>query len=185
METLSPIAKFGLLALVGAFAFLTASLWAGVSADAVVGLAGAVVGAVIAASVQFITSRTEQLDRYRLAAVEKRLQAHQEAFALWRKLIAHTHQSDKIADIVMECQAWWDNNCLYLDARARKAFRTAYMCALNHNDFVKDRSNRKLVEKNWADIAAAGDALAVAVTLPPVAELVDEYKKEALSDRKA
>jgi hypothetical protein len=182
MNKLSAIAKVGLLALAGALAFLGASRWAGASADAIVGLAGAVVGAVIAASVQFVMSRSEQLDRYRLAAIDRRLQVHQEAFALWRKLISKVHRENEIGDVVMECQTWWDNNCLYLEEKARKAFRIAYMCALNHKDFLRGRSNRELIEKNWADIIAAGDALADAVALPPVGDLVAEYEKKALGN---
>ncbi|MGZ9057802.1 MAG: hypothetical protein ACXW14_01000 [Burkholderiaceae bacterium] len=134
-------------------------------------------GATIAAAIQFVVSRTEQLDRYRLAAVEKRLQAHQEAFALWRKLISHVHRSEEIENVVMECQRWWDANCLYLDEPARKAFRVAYMCALNHKDYLQDRSNPELVKQNFADIVAAGDALTAAVALPSVGDLVNELKK--------
>jgi len=178
MPRFSPIAKAGVLALVGALAFLLASHWAGVSADAIVGLAGAVVGATIAGAIQFVVSRGEQLDRYRLAAVEKRLNAHQEAFALWRKLISHVHRHNEIGKVVIECQEWWDRNCLYLEERARNAFRVAYMSALNHKDFVQDRTNPELVKKNFAGIVAAGDALAAAVALPSVGDLVSELKKE-------
>lgn len=89
MDKISTIAKNGLLVLVGMLAFILASRWAGVRADAIIGLTGAIVGAVIAASIQFFTTRIEQIDRYRLAAIDKRLQAHQEAFALWR--LPETH----------------------------------------------------------------------------------------------
>lgn len=180
MDRLSSIAKGGVVALVGALAFLLASRWAGVSADAIVGLAGALVGAVIAASIQFLTTRIEQVDRYRLAAIDKRLQVHQEAFALWTRLLSNVHRENEIGAVVIECQTWWNNNCLYLEEKARKSFRTAYMSALNHKDFLKDRSNPQLVQKNWADIVAVGDALADAVALPPVGDLVAEYEKKAL-----
>lgn len=178
MENLSIIAKNSLLALIGAIVLLVASGWDDVSADAKVGLVGAAIGAVIAASIQFVTSQSEQLDRYRLSAIEKRLQAHQEAFALWRKLLSHIHDEEEIASVVSECQTWWDNNCLYLEEKARKAFRTSYMCALDHKDFLKDRSNLALVKKNWVDIEAAGNALAKAVALPPIGDLVNEYKNK-------
>lgn len=179
MRTLSPIIKVGVPVLVGALAFLLASRWVGVGADALVGLMGVVIGAAVAAAVQVAVSRSEQLDRYRLAALERRLQAHQEAFELWRKLISHTHEPDKIGTVVMQCQEWWDRNCLYLEERARTAFRLAYMSALNHHDFLKDRSNPHLVKKNWADVVGAGDALASAVALPPVGDLVSEVQRGA------
>jgi uncharacterized membrane protein YeaQ/YmgE (transglycosylase-associated protein family) len=178
MSRFSAVAKAGLLALAGALAFLLASRWAGVSADAIAGLAGAVVGATIAAAIQFAVSRTEQLDRYRLAAVEKRLQAHQEAFALWRKLLSNVHRREEIGTVVTECQDWWNRNCLYLEERARTAFRIAYMSALDHKHYLEDRSNPGLVKKNWADIVAAGDALAAAVALPSVGDLVKEVERD-------
>lgn len=146
------------------------------TSDAIVGLFGAVVGAAIAGSVQFITSRIEQRDRYRLAALDRRLKAHQEAFSHWCTLVANAHKRDSIGDVVNECQSWWNNNCLYLDEDARMAFRQAYICASSHKDFVEYRSNRRLVEENWARIIAAGEALTKAVALPPVAELADENK---------
>src|SRR5438093_1995517 len=39
----------------------------------------------------------------RLAAADRRLEAHQEAFTLWAKLVSHTHQ-DSISAVVAECQ---------------------------------------------------------------------------------
>ena len=41
----------------------------------------------------------------RLAAVEKRMAAHQEAFALWRRLIASAYD-DSLNPVVIECQDW-------------------------------------------------------------------------------
>jgi hypothetical protein len=40
-------------------------------------------------------------NQLRMAALDKRLQAHQEAFALWQKLTARSAQP---ADVIMECQ---------------------------------------------------------------------------------
>ena len=67
----------------------------------------------------------------RMAAVEKRLEAHQHAYMLWRKLRTNLH-SDNINSIVMECQEWWQCNCLYLAPAAREAFRLAYSFAADH-----------------------------------------------------
>lgn len=150
----------------------------GVGSDAVFGLIGVIIGAIIAAVVQILTVWTEREDRYRLAAIDKRLQAHQEAFALWRKLLSHVY-NDNIGSTALECQNWWDNNCLYLDEKARKAFRSAYMSATDHHDFVKNHAEAKLIKDNWNVIIAAGTALTEAVALPPVGELVEELGNEA------
>ncbi|WP_028215333.1 hypothetical protein [Paraburkholderia mimosarum] len=61
----------------------------------------------------------------RMAALDKLLQAHQEAFALWRRLYRGVH-SDEIAEIVKECEKWWNDNCLYLEP---EAFSDAYWAA--------------------------------------------------------
>lgn len=108
-------------------------------------------------------------NQLRLAAVERRLQAHQEAYSLWRKIIAYVHK-DTIGKVVMECQTWWDTNCLYLSASARDAFRSAYESAFNHQSYLQDRSNRTLIEENWARIMNAGPKIVEGVELPSLGE---------------
>ena len=82
----------------------------------------------------------------RLAAVERRLQAHQEAYSLWRKILAHVH-SNEIGETVMECQFWWDKNCLYLCEEARQAFRDAYDAAFNHKQYLQGHTEPEIVKK--------------------------------------
>lgn len=105
----------------------------------------------------------------RLAAVDKRLQVHQEAFSFWRKLVASIHK-DSVWEVVLECQEWWDSNCLYLGPEARAAFNTAYRCASHHQELLKDRSNPQLVKDNWKDILDAGEAIVKSAELPPLGE---------------
>ena len=57
----------------------------------------------------------------RLAAVDKRLQVHQEAFTLWRKMLEFAYD-DEVGKVVLEAQAWWEQNCIYLEPEARQAF---------------------------------------------------------------
>src|SRR5438477_13195707 len=49
----------------------------------------------------------------RMVAVEKRLETHQQAYILWRRLVS-TAFSDDIVSVVVECQDFWNRNCLYL-----------------------------------------------------------------------
>lgn len=110
----------------------------------------------------------------RLAALDRRLQAHQEAFTLWRKLLSKVH-SDDVADAAMECQVWWNENCIYLDSEARIAFRTAYHAAFNLKDFLADkRSNLKLIEENMKRIKDAGEAIVRGAELPSLGEKESE-----------
>ena len=94
-----------------------------------------------------------QLNRLRLAAVDKRLATHQEAFALCRSLRVASIRCDyhvakkrehkaeaevagmredreNMDKIVHECLGWFDTHCLYLDVKSRQAFKTAYEAAL-------------------------------------------------------
>lgn len=105
----------------------------------------------------------------RLAALERRLQAHQDAFELWRKLLSAAHGPDT-GNVVMECQEWWNRNYLYLEAEARNAFNMAYHSAHMHEGLKQDRSNPSLVTDNWLKIMAAGDIIVKSVDLPPIAE---------------
>jgi hypothetical protein len=108
-------------------------------------------------------------NQLRLAAIDRRLQAHQEAYSLWRKLIAYVH-SDENSGVVMECQTWWSQNCLYLGAQARAAFRDGYEAAYNHPALVKDHSNASLVKENWKILIRAGPKIVEAAELPSLGE---------------
>jgi len=69
-----------------------------------------------AAELETLKSRNQ----LRVASIDQRLRAHQEAFTLWRRLYGAVQQGD-IGQIVQECQHWWDNNCLYLEPEAARA----------------------------------------------------------------
>jgi hypothetical protein len=112
----------------------------------------------------------------RMAAIEKRLEVHQHAFTLWRQLLRKAH-SDDVGQIVIECQSWWERNCLYLSPQAREAFNRAYFAAQAHRSFTQSHTNAKLVEDNWALIMRAGEAIVSGVELPTLGE------REALDAR--
>lgn len=101
----------------------------------------------------------------RLAAIDRRLEAHQEAFTLWRELLARTH-TEEAGKAVMKCQDWWDKNCLYLEPNVREAFSVAYSAANTHNALLQDRSNVELAKENWDKITKAGQIILEAAQLP-------------------
>jgi hypothetical protein len=105
----------------------------------------------------------------RLAAAERRLAAHQEAFTLWRRLLREVH-SDKVHQVVLECQEWWDKNCLYLSSAARESFNRAYFAAASHRQLTRDRTDATLVTQNMALITKAGDDLVSGVELPSLGQ---------------
>ncbi|RYH42351.1 MAG: hypothetical protein EON54_17835, partial [Alcaligenaceae bacterium] len=75
-------------------------------------------------------------NQMRMAALDKRLQAHQDAFVLWRKLMANAH-SETVGQVVMECQTFWEQHCLYLEPAARQALSDAYVHAASHRQLVE------------------------------------------------
>ena len=101
----------------------------------------------------------------KLAAIDKRLEAHQKAYSLWIKLVRDTHQEEKINQTVMDCQEWWDANCLYLTSRARIAFKHATICAFDHVGYLRAR-DVNLVKQNWADIKRTGELILQGDSLP-------------------
>ncbi len=101
----------------------------------------------------------------RLAAVELRLRAHQEAFIQWRNLIANVHEPS-CRETVMECAKWWEHNCLFLSAHAREALSSAYWAASMHPDFLQDKSNKDLIMENWARLMDAGKIIVEGADLP-------------------
>ncbi|MDT7836908.1 hypothetical protein [Aquabacterium sp. OR-4] len=105
----------------------------------------------------------------RLAAVERRLAAHQEAFTLWRRLVAAAH-SDDVHALVLECQDWWEKNCLYLGPEARDSFNRAYFTASSHRELIRSRTSAEEVKVSWSLLLAAGDALLSGVQLPSLGE---------------
>ena len=103
----------------------------------------------------------------RTAALERRLQAHQEAFAHWRGLMAKTH-TEEAGRAVVVCQSWWEQNCLYLEPEVRHAFVDAYSAAAMHNQLVRSRPDYKVIQENWKRITSFPDFVFRAVQLPPM-----------------
>lgn len=108
-------------------------------------------------------------NQLRMAALDKRLQAHQEAFALWRRLMITVYK-ENIGELVIECQTWWNHNCLYLEPEARDAFSNAYFSAAHHQQFSQSLPRKaadiELLKKNFDNIKTAGDIILKAVQLP-------------------
>jgi hypothetical protein len=105
----------------------------------------------------------------RLAALEKRLEAHQKAYLYWRKLLSTIKHPQQINNLVMECQEWWDDNCLYLSPEVRIEFKNAYSDAFAYQDLSIDEKNK------WhQNLQVLGDLIVKAVSLPTIGKLESE-----------
>jgi hypothetical protein len=115
----------------------------------------------------------------RLAAIDRRLQAHQESFVLWRELLGATHTPD-VGKVVIQCQSWWEKNCLYLEPEVRQSFVQAYSAANIHNSLTSNRTDSEAVKQNWKEIMQFPEILFKAVQLPPLSELEKKAVEDAL-----
>lgn len=126
-----------------------------------------------AEKLQRLSHQNEQLlqqrshwHQLRLAALDKRLAVHQEAYTLWRKLF-FTLPGPSLRDMVVQCQTWWEQNCLYLTPEAREAFYEAFHRADNHDNL---RGDAQAQRENFEQIRATGEIIVVAVQLPSLGE---------------
>ena len=141
------------------------------------------------------TERLEQTKlnhQLRLAALDQRLEAHQEAYALWWKLMGVAHDKERIGVVIEECQDWWVRNNLYLGAEVRQAFRTAYHSAstycqiyteLREADSTERQQREGVLSESWKSVNDAGEAIVKAVELPSLVE--EEHKPLNFQDREA
>lgn len=168
---LSKTALAGILGFIGLLAYISALRAPGADAQTVIGLAGVVLGSTISAAVQIYAGRNDQTDKYRLAAIERRLQAHQDAFALWKELTANLNsKAETLGPIILKCQDWYNRNCLFLEKEAGEKFRIAYMSAGLHRQLVEARADGDTLKDNFKGIWSVGDALRAAVALPAIGE---------------
>ena len=130
---------------------------------AIIGLLGTILGTIITVAVSLIISKKDRINQFRLAALEKRLAVHQEAFSLWTELFWNLRE-DKLGDIVLKSQDWWYKNCLYLDSKSRNAFKKALNLSVN----FKHISDSKLIEKQFREIEQVGELLVAGVELPSI-----------------
>jgi hypothetical protein len=136
-------------------------------------LMGVIIGAVVSAATSILLAWENQFFQLRTAALEKRLAIHQAAYALWWKIVSAVHDREKIDDVVIEAYEWWKNNCLYLDAASRKAFRVCVASAHNHKDLLagpRSKESAKLIQDNWDQIMKPGQTLVEGVALPSLGE---------------
>ena len=102
-----------------------------------------------------------------MAALDRRLLAHQESFTHWRSLVTGPVDSGAA---VGACPSWWARNCLYLEPTVRQAFVVAYSNASLRNELVQVRAESSLIIDAWQKVMAFPDILVAAVQLPPMSE---------------
>jgi len=116
-------------------------------------------------------------NQLKLAALEERLEKHQEAYTFWTELMWSLDDDDKIRTSIENCQNWWNKNCLYLGEDARHAFKVAYLLAGNYRQLTGEYAAEK---RKWFNtINEAGEKIVEGVSLPSLGE--DEIKRSELN----
>ena len=150
---------------------------------AILAFIGAVLGALISGFVYWkITQKVEankaqiaeieERNKFRLAALDKRMQAHQDAYKIVYQMIKVDYNSEEFGDLNKKCWKWWDKNCLYLEANARKSFNAALnaMVIFGENTPASKQARGELFNKAIDDIESG-------IYLPPIGDYERESKK--------
>jgi len=169
LERYSNLSTTAVLLIIAALLILIGSKAFGISSDALLSLISAIIGGLIATSSQAWVSAQDRENQLRLAALDKRLQAHQEAYSRWRKLLFNAANQNTIGEIIIESQTWWEENCLYLDPKTRNLFYLAVQRAGQHLAYIASR-DVNIIQSNLKFIEEVGEAILAGVSLPSIGE---------------
>ncbi|BEP54523.1 hypothetical protein GmRootV118_17670 [Variovorax sp. V118] len=124
-----------------------------------------------------VVERFKAGNQLRFAALDRRLQAHQEAYEHWRHLLRMAPQGrgdrDAFRIVSTECSIFWEKNCLYLEPEAREAFDKAHSAAVQHNflvDSARPDAADRLIQTS-DEMRQCGEVLIRTVQLPGLLDL--------------
>jgi len=121
---------------------------------------------------QLMLESKQVTNRLRMAAIGERLNAHQGAYKLWRRIYSSLGE-ESLGEVVEEAQSWWEENCLYLEAKPREAFLSCITAAKNHQHYKDKGADFDLLSENENRILGAGGVIVEAVMLPSLNESQD------------
>lgn len=151
-----------------------------IESKALIGFLGVIIGSGISAATSLLIAKESYRAKLAVAALDKRLKTHQDAYALWDEIVGAVHDTERIGDVVVKAQEFWKKHCLYLDANSRKAFRDCYLFALNHRDIlegVRNDDTKRLIKESWEIIMKPGTALVEGVSLPSLGGDESDYSR--------
>lgn len=128
-------------------------------------------------ALQHQLSQQEEHRALKLAALDKRLEVHQNAWTMWNELLFNLSNPEDLYKASTKAARWFTLNNLYLESNAREAFYSAYMSA----SFLSDNpeSTRVHERKTWLEwrreVWEAGEKIAKGVELPALEESPEDY----------
>ena len=112
---------------------------------------------------EFYKASLQLNSQLKTAALDVRLQKHQEAYTLWRNMLFNLREEEELYSAIDACQEFWENNCLYLTEDVRKAFQNATVLAANFKKLPRDDTDSI---REWRkDINEAGKKILDAFNL--------------------
>jgi len=132
----------------------------------------ALIGASVATAVLFwtwVAGQRQRLLEFRKAALEKRLEVHQDAYCLWHEMVRAIHDPKKGPESAARCQDWWVSHCLYLDAKVREEFVVCAREAFIYSE-LKLSDKPEETKARFNRILHVFDLLAEGVQLPSIGE---------------
>lgn len=163
-----------LLLTAGALIAVLALLFFGqLESAAAVGFLGTIIGGGIATATTLLTARDNRRHQLAMAALDRRLEAHQTAYALWHHIVGAVHEANRIMEVLREADEWWRHNCLYLDAESRKALRDCIIFGSSHKDLLSgppSEESTRFVRESWAIIMKPGETLVRGAALPSLGD---------------
>lgn len=114
-----------------------------------------------------LVERYRTHSQFQMACLDRRLQAHQEAFIFWSRLMKPS-SDEKFKEAHHEASIWWDRNCLYLDPVVQQAFLRAISGAMIHHELVRAGGTIESLSKPWSDFEQFPQTLFEAIKFPPL-----------------
>lgn len=145
-----------------------------IDSKSAIGMIGITIGALISGFFSYFISETNYRKQLRLAALDRRLETHQQAFSLWWDIRSNIFTEEKLSEIIQNATNWWQKNCLFLGPKSRSAFYACLIFAANHADLVKYRTpgseDKKEIRESWDIIMLPGKTLVEEMALPSLAD---------------
>ena len=111
----------------------------------------------------------------KMAAIDKRLQVHQQAYTYWNEIISAYKNEPLLNSILEPALSHYNLNCLYLDATVSNKYHEMLYWASHYHDIVIEcREGDELALKQKEDflvlLKSMGNLIRMAVSLPSINE---------------
>ena len=144
-----------------------------------IGCLGVIVGSGISATASWLAAKENRTQQWRIAAIDKRLEVHQAAYALCTRITAIA-RSGNIGEVVIEGEKWRQDNCMYLDATSRNAFKICLFSVMHHGDLLdvprpRDEETNKKIKENWQKKIKPGRTQPAGVAMPHLGDREGQF----------